>query len=97
MGPFARLAIYKRFASLNSYNLLLRQAELLHLEQRLRVCISVDTATGLNFHESVQDMLDAADAGAVRVEQWELVLEVRTKLEAYSTSHALHWTPNAHG
>lgn len=85
MGPFSRMGMYKIFASLNSHSLLIRQAELVHLEVQLRNCISVDKDVGLKYHESVYDLMQAAQAGGANAEQWRLILEIRTKLDEYST------------
>lgn len=83
MGPFRRMSMYKRFSSLNSYSLLMRQAELIHLEARLQAFISAGKQAGLKYNESVYDMLQAAQSGGMDSERWELVLEIRRKLDEY--------------
>lgn len=84
MGPFNRLGMYKMFASLNSHSLLLRQAELIHLEMELRACISVDKAAGSTLHESAYDMINSYDPKGADAGQWRLVLKLRKKLDEYS-------------
>lgn len=85
MGPFPSLGMYKRFGQLNSYNLLVRQAELLHLEAKLRTRITMDKEGGLDYHKSVWDLMQSASAEGSGEEQWNLTLQIRSKLGEYST------------
>ena len=43
IGNFEDLAIYRRFAALNSKRLLFMQAELLHLDAELQTIIEIDS------------------------------------------------------
>jgi hypothetical protein len=85
MGRQDACAIYRRFRTLNSLNLLYLQAELTHLEQEL-----ADLAKRDSEHEDrkyyTRDWWSLSQNDEEEdVEQWEKVLEIRTKLDQYST------------
>lgn len=87
MGTFSRLAMYKRFARLNAHSMLLRQAELIHLETQLQTMISVDQDEGHDVHSVFDHMLEAersASPGSPVHERWQLMLDIRKKLDEYS-------------
>lgn len=46
MGAYPEVAIFRRFAALNTQNLLYLQAELIHLESRLRRLENADQQSG---------------------------------------------------
>lgn len=77
------LGVFKRFSQLNTLNLLYMQAELVVLEQELRVIAQIDDTCGdlnrYNFARSVRSM-----KGDPSSQQWSKVLECRRMLEKYS-------------
>lgn len=83
MGPVGGMAQFKRFTKLNTHNLLMQQAEILHLENKLVAHVKVDHQEGLDYECNVGNMLAAHGAGMLD-EQWQLILEIREKLKAYS-------------
>jgi uncharacterized protein DUF6594 len=87
MGHYPETAILRRFATLNSQNLLYLQAELVHLEKRLRELEAVN-----NQAQSGNKSLYSKDWYWLKAsvdddddEQWQIVLEARAKLKEYST------------
>ncbi|PVH73039.1 hypothetical protein DL98DRAFT_432025 [Cadophora sp. DSE1049] len=86
MGRYLQSAIYRRFGSLNSQNILYMQAELIHLEKSLRHVEGGDaTFTEGNRSKYSRDWYwlntYAAEEGS---EQWETVLTIRQKLKEYN-------------
>jgi hypothetical protein len=86
IGQYPETAILRRFATLNSQNLLYLQAELIHLEEKIRVL----EATA-NRSQSDNKRLYARDwywlkasAESDDCELWQTVLEAKTKLKEYS-------------
>ena len=87
MGRHSELAILRRFGQLNLQNLLYLQAELVHLEAELKVLADADMSfdTSIrNFYSKdwftlSQSKIDGDDR------QWQKVLQIREKLEIYST------------
>jgi hypothetical protein len=80
------VGIFKRFKNLNTLNLLYMQAELMHLEQELKVLALIDTGhpNHQTFATSVRDMKQSPDSP-----QWRKVLEVRNMLKTYSTQNVV--------
>lgn len=84
MGPHSGMAIFKRFSILASHDLLLRQAELLHLERKLHRQGTVDRLAGLSLSEKA-DELFASPVDGFGHAQLETVLEIRGRLKEYSS------------
>lgn len=79
--------VLRRFGSLNLLNLLYMQAELVHLESQLRCIAREDAESGdLTRREFAHSatLLQESAAGAEDF-QWSKILEIREKLEIYST------------
>ena len=87
MGQYPETAIFRRFAALNSQNLLYLQAELVHLEMRLRgLEVAASQAQNGNSRLYAKDwywLKASAEDG--QGELWEAVLETKAKLKEYST------------
>lgn len=86
MGHYPETAIFSRFSSLNAQNLLYLQAELTHLQTRLRGYeASNSKAQDGNKALYARDWYwlenSAAEGGG---EQWQTVLEIRAKLKECS-------------
>lgn len=84
MATRDEFAILRRFRSLNMQNLLYLQAEIMNLENELMKLASRDLEQpGRKFHDkdwwSLANGLEDGDR-----DQWEKILELREKLEAYS-------------
>lgn len=92
MGPHPGMAMYKRFSTLAAHDLLLRQAELVNLEQKLHVQGLIDQQAGLAFSEKA-DRLFASKKEGVDHDQLDLVLKIRTCLQGYRSVHlsAYQW------
>lgn len=88
MGPNPGMAIYKKFSILNTHDLLLRQAELLHLERELHKQGLIDRAAGLEYSEKVHELFDSNRTG-VDSAQLELILKIRLRLKEYSGQRAI--------
>jgi hypothetical protein len=85
MGTYPEYSILRRFRALNMQNLLYLQAEITHLEAELRRLAQQDVTSG-NKPDHVHDWWTLAhDDELGDAKQWELVLEIREKLEKYST------------
>lgn len=86
MGADARLSLFKRFAELNARNLLYMQAEILYLEQELKILTAVDkrssNASEREYAERVLHMMKAGENGGSL--QWRKILDIREKLKEYS-------------
>jgi hypothetical protein len=83
MGPHLHsgMGVFKRFSKLNTLDLLYMQAELMNLEQELKVLVYIDHANpaSYNFAKRVRDMKAAPSSM-----QWQKVLEIRGLLKIYS-------------
>lgn len=86
MGRTPELAILRRFSSLNIQDLLYRQAELTQLETDLRE-LEVSASQSVDGHRNLyardwawleRSRYDGDD------EQWQLMLNIRSKLKEYS-------------
>jgi hypothetical protein len=86
MGTYPEYAIYRRFGSLNSQNLLYYQAELTHLERKLRRLEAADLgcAEGNSSNYSKDWYWLNNSVFEETSEQFETVLEIRSKLKDYS-------------
>lgn len=77
------LGIFRQFAELNARNLLYMQAEILCLQQELDLLTYTDEhgpdLSAQTFSRNVRNMRD------VNNEQWAKILEIRIKLDGYST------------
>ncbi|KAK0109283.1 hypothetical protein ONS96_003103 [Cadophora gregata f. sp. sojae] len=88
MGRYEQSAIYRRFGSLNSQNILYLQAELVHLERRLRRAENEDSASpDGNRSKYSRDWYwlnsYATDEGS---DQWEIILNIRHMLKDYNNA-----------
>ena len=84
MGPYPSMAMFKQFSELNTRNLLYLQAELVDLEQQLKILILLDEKSGDPIRIAHQrDALTLRGSAANK--QWEKFLEIREKLKEYST------------
>ena len=85
MASHNELAIFRRFQELNMRNLLYLQAELSHLEAELRDIVEADTKYPECANNSYDwwSLTQAEDCGGA--EQWDKILEIREKLDKYST------------
>ncbi|KUJ20684.1 uncharacterized protein LY89DRAFT_579036 [Mollisia scopiformis] len=86
MGTYSECAIYRRFACLNSQNLLYFQAELTHLEQKLRRLEAADlVSTGENASIYSKDWYWLNNsASEENSEQLETVRAIRGRLKEYN-------------
>jgi hypothetical protein len=88
MGTHQELALFRKFARLNAKNLLYMQSELMHLEVELENVELENGGSGdpekMAFIVSLFDLKDSS--GTENDLQWRKVLEVREKLNCYSTS-----------
>jgi hypothetical protein len=90
MASQDEFAILRRFRVLNIQNLLYLQADITHLEAELSILANRDARHGdRQFH--TKDWWSLSQGGEGEdTEQWEKFLEIRDKLEKYSTlSHLI--------
>lgn len=92
MGTYPECAIYRRFGSLNSQNLLYFQTELTHLEQKLRRLEAADLASaeGNRSNYSKDWYWLNNSIFEENSEQLETVHAIRGKLKEYSQFFGLH-------
>ena len=87
MGSWPDVAIFRRFGNLNVENLLFLQAEISHLEARLRTLRQEEDdrkdPKGLAAQRSWFE-LSQPDENGNESEQWELMQDIREKLKEYS-------------
>jgi hypothetical protein len=85
MGP-CNLGIFKKFAELNALNILHLQAELVYLEQELRILMEMDNTSGDSarklYIKSAYALRKSADGR--NDHQWRKLLAIREKLKEYS-------------
>lgn len=86
MGEHHELAILRNFRRSNTKNLLYMQAEILHLEKEIQV-IEVEDQTSkdeyrASLHTSLFNLKESS--GSSHAVQWNKILELREKLQAYS-------------
>jgi len=86
MGIHPELAIFRRFGNLNALNLLYLQAELIHLEKKLRSLEIVDSETQLGSSSSYARDWYWLNNSAFEdnSDQIQIIHEIRTKLKEYS-------------
>jgi type I site-specific restriction-modification system R (restriction) subunit len=84
MSNHDELAIFRRFKQLNILNLLYSQAEIIHLEVELESLQVVDKSHPERafYHRDWWSLANSEEDE--NKEQWQKVLEIRQKLEAYS-------------
>jgi hypothetical protein len=86
MGQYPETAIFSRFGDLNAQNLLYLQAELVHLQARLR-SYEASNSKSQNGNKALyaRDWYWLENSAAEGDgEQWQTMLEIRTKLKEYS-------------
>ncbi|MCJ1370042.1 hypothetical protein MMC20_001254, partial [Loxospora ochrophaea] len=82
LGAHHQVAFFRRFATLNTKNLLYLQSELIHLEGELsNIALEDQTSTDPEkslFHVSLFELKNSDPAKSL---QWQKVLEARKKLK----------------
>jgi hypothetical protein len=86
MSTHPEFAILRRFQALNMQNLLYMQAEVTHLEAELRSQAEEDTQSGQKPDHAHDWWSLSQEQDVSSTRQWDIVLELREKLEKYSTS-----------
>lgn len=88
MGLYSEYAIFPRFSTLNHQNLLYLQAELVHLEEKLRRLEAINSASPESprsiYAEDWYWFSNSASEG--NGDQIRTVLEIRARLKEYSKS-----------
>jgi hypothetical protein len=89
MGMHPEFGMFRRFLALNAQCILYMQAEITHLEAELRSIAEEDIASGKmpgHAHDwwTLSQGHEFGDA-----KQWQMVLEIREKLEKYSMHQPL--------
>ena len=90
MGEYPDYAVYRRFGTLNSPNLLYLQAELVMLEQLLKKYAAEDTSSNAE-HQPLyaRNWMLLSNQGGPKSrskKQWNLMLRIRKVLRQYSES-----------
>jgi hypothetical protein len=87
MGPNTEVAVFRRFGSLNMFNLLFMQAELMELERKFTVACLDDSASGINpVNGFCRDFVKLrASEGTPYDDQLQMFKTIRDKLEQYSS------------
>lgn len=83
MGPVPGMSLFKRFSSLSTRNLLYKQAELLHLGERLQQMDNLDRVNGLTFHKDASAFMHSASNPGVQGKQARMMAEIDEKLKVY--------------
>lgn len=83
MGPAPGMALFKRFSSLSARNLLYKQAELLHLGERLHQMDSFDRDNGMIFHKDASAFVRSAGNPGIHGKQARIMAEIDDKLKVY--------------
>jgi hypothetical protein len=90
MGP-RNLSLFRKFAELNAFNLLQLQAELVYLEQELKILHEIDHTSGhptrTSHAKSAYTLRNSMGSG--NDQQWQKILEIREKLKEYSKKFQL--------
>lgn len=94
MGPNAGMAVFKRFAELNTHSLLMQQAHLLRLEAELQAQQLADDLNPCAYNKKVHCLVDDRFDPGKKAQQWGLHVEIREQLKEYS-KHAEMVTSNA--
>lgn len=88
MGANPELAIFRRFSALNAHSLLLLQAELVFLENKLQKCIEADAASGHDlrtiYDRDWQSLFESSTKPGGCAEQWDTLMRVKKVLKEYS-------------
>ena len=88
MGAHPETAILRRFGYLNALNLLYLQAELTNLENALQKEAKADAESGhfdrTLYNRDWQSLSESVTTENGNPRQWELMLQVREKLNEYS-------------
>jgi hypothetical protein len=92
ISNFPELANFRRFQTLNIQNLLYMQAEITHLECDLKELAIKDLRSGKNLDHHYDWWSLAHDESESARQQWQLIQEIRSKLEKYSE----HADPHMH-
>jgi hypothetical protein len=92
ISNFPELANFRRFQTLNIQNLLYMQAEITHLECDLKELATEDLRSGKNLDHHYDWWSLAHDESESARQQWQLIQEIRSKLEKYSE----HADPHMH-
>jgi len=90
MGEHSEFAIFRRFRALNMQDMLYLQAEITHLEAELRKFEQDNSSHSGRQNHSHDWWSMASGEGEGGTAQWELVQEIRAKLEKYSKWLDLH-------
>jgi hypothetical protein len=83
MGRQDEYAIFRRFRMLNAQNLLFLQAEITHLEAQLLSLAQRNSADRPFSNKDWWTLYHSEESDDI--EQWDKVIEIRDKLEQYST------------
>lgn len=83
MGPVPGMALFKRFSSLSARNLLYKQAELLHLGERLQQMDNFDRDNGMIFHKDASALTRSAGNPGIQGKQARMMAEIDEKLKVY--------------
>jgi hypothetical protein len=85
MGPYRDMVQFSRLSRLNTYSLLVQQAELLKLERDLEITLGVDV--NATYQKVARDITSDSESYEAN-----LVLEIREKLKEYSKAFTSHST-----
>lgn len=87
MGPNTEVAIFRRFGSLNMFNLLFMQAELMELERKFTTACLDDAASDINaVKEYCRNFVKLRKSDQhENKDQLQLLQTIRQKLQDYST------------
>ena len=84
MGTYSEMMIVRRFGALHAQNLLYLQAELIHLEQSLKDCtLENQGAEDMMRNDLGKDWFMLAHLNDGNEQQWQLMLQIRSKLKEY--------------
>ena len=92
MELIPEIAIFRRFGFLNQLNALYMQAELKHLEEKLKKVQRKDSQSDGEEKYFTKDFFFLNESGESRGEQFSLVMSIREKLDKYSTYRILNGT-----
>ncbi|KAF2268994.1 hypothetical protein CC78DRAFT_606858 [Lojkania enalia] len=99
MGAYPETAVFRRFGTLNAQNLLYYQAELTHLELRLKRIAKADAESGHQdrtiYDRDWQTLSESEQVPGGNPEQWRAVLDIRRTLKEYSKLILKAETPNS--
>jgi hypothetical protein len=88
MGAHPEVAVFKRFGTLNTQNILYLQAELTDLELRLKKYAKQDADSGhpgrILYSRDWQTLSESSDVPTNNNKQWNTILSIREKLKEFS-------------